>query len=412
MFSMQWGTVSGRMTSFRPPGCGAARGSREFDDGTSRPSAPSRARRLCVPLDVTIPDRIHVGSSTLSYSTPSSSPSAFMNTPYMGAWALASWNAQGLAASSIVRQAAKMSRARALFSSHDILLIQETHGTGKCRALRTARDCKAFWSPGVHGEAGVGAWVKESFLRKVEGLSGGHAWLFDVVPDRAAILRCWGMEGKVQVGVVYLHTGNSGGRRERTDTMRRLVDAMSCWGPALNIIAGDFNFVVDPKDRFSGDPPTHTGAGDQAEASDVARFLERLGMRELEQDKFTYRFADCRSRLDRVYTNMGGHEWLDRDIGCVALDWDDNTSRHRPVAAYRRSSSAHDVTAMPIQPGDIGWGSMEQQGEAPLPREPAEGRRKSHRSPAPAAYEGSRKIGDPAHGPGAPRCTGGSDFEW
>eukprot|EP00972_Heterocapsa_arctica_P002622 384719-Heterocapsa_arctica.AAC.1 len=65
--------------------------------------------------------------------------------------------------------------------------------------------------------------------------------------------------------------------------------------------------------------------------------LGRIGLQELEQGEFTYRFDGCRSRLDRMYTNMGRYEWMDRDIGCVALDWDDRTSRHRPVAGYRKS---------------------------------------------------------------------------
>jgi DNA-binding FrmR family transcriptional regulator len=60
-------------------------------------------------------------------------------------------------------------------------------------------------------------------------------------------------------------------------------------------------------------------------------------LKEIEQNEFTYRFESCRSKLDRIYTNIEQYEWLDRDISCVALNWDDGLSRHRPIAGHRRS---------------------------------------------------------------------------
>eukprot|EP00972_Heterocapsa_arctica_P021121 3108005-Heterocapsa_arctica.AAC.1 len=51
---------------------------------------------------------------------------------------------------------------------------------------------------------------------------------------------------------------------------------------------------------------------------------------------------------------MGRYEWLDRDIGCVALDWDDRTSRHRPVAGYRKSRRAKEEGEAQIRPEMIG----------------------------------------------------------
>ena len=175
-----------------------------------------------------------------------------MEKPYIGDWAISSWNAQGLLASSIERQQQKLWRARCLAATQDIVVLQETHGNkGKCRGLRTAKGLMPFWSNGPGGEAGVGAWVKEEFLRKFDSGGGGHRWIPDVVPGRAAILRCWSSEGKLQIGMVYLHTGHSGGRAERLDTLQRLVAELEAWGRALTIITGDFNFVVDKMDRIS-----------------------------------------------------------------------------------------------------------------------------------------------------------------
>eukprot|EP00972_Heterocapsa_arctica_P048833 7193266-Heterocapsa_arctica.AAC.1 len=91
-------------------------------------------------------------------------------------------------------------------------------------------------------------WVRESFLKKIEGGWGKHEWV-DVILGRAAVLRCWGPEGKLQVGMVYLQTGNSGGQAERVATMRKLVAELGKGGKALNIVTGDFNYVVDKMDR-------------------------------------------------------------------------------------------------------------------------------------------------------------------
>ena len=71
-------------------------------------------------------------------------------------------------ASSVLKQQVKMRRARKLAASRDVLVMQETHGNeGKCRALRTLIGYKAFWSNGTVGEAGVGAWIKEDFLKRL-----------------------------------------------------------------------------------------------------------------------------------------------------------------------------------------------------------------------------------------------------
>ena len=55
-----------------------------------------------------------------------------------------------------------------------------------------------------------------------------------------------------------------------------------------------------------------------------------------------------------LYTNIGRYEWMDRDIGCVDLDWDDGTSRHRPIVGFRRSRMLAEPDAKPIQDEDVG----------------------------------------------------------
>ena len=252
------------------------------------------------------------------------------------------------------RQAKKMARAKGMAVYRDILILTETHGnTGKSRARRVPLGFKAFWGNGLEGEAGVGAWVKEEFLTKVMGEDGGYD-LVNVDPGRAAVLRIWGTEGRLQVGMVYLQTGNSGGRAERTATLRKLFAELAKGGKTLTILTGDFNFVMDKMDRVNGTPPKFTGGGDEGEAKNMNIMLKQAGLQELEQSEFTYRFEECRSRIDRMYTNMGRYEWLDRDIGCLALDWHNNTSRHRPIAGFRRSSVEKGPGERPIQDHEVG----------------------------------------------------------
>ena len=122
------------------------------------------------------------------------------------------------------------------------------------------------------------------------GEVGGHR-LLEVVPGRAAVLQCWGPEGRLQLGMVYLSTGNSGGRLERIAVVTKLITEMLKGGRSLNIVTGDFNYVPDKLGRFSGDPLGYTGDGDAGEARSMEAQLNRLELQDLEQVAFTYRFG-------------------------------------------------------------------------------------------------------------------------
>lgn len=71
----------------------------------------------------------------------------------------------------------------------------------------------------LDGQAGVGIWVKNKFIQRVCG-AGGIDESIDVFPGRAAIWRGGGQHGQIQIGVVYLHTRNSGGRTEKREVLR------------------------------------------------------------------------------------------------------------------------------------------------------------------------------------------------
>jgi hypothetical protein len=312
------------------------------------------SRSVCLSLDALSAD----GRPAEFVDTPT--PPALQagynsDKPYKGDWALASWNTQGLMAAKTFLQMAKRNKASNLASKKDIFVMQETHGNlGKCRGFRNKAGFRAFWSNGIDGADGVGAWVKEEFLAKICSGGGGHEWL-EVVPGSAAILRCWGPLGRIQIGIVYLPTGASGGNVERQAVILKISSEMNQWKHALQILVGDFNFVVNSRDRYSGDPPSFSGDNDKAEAKQFEKSLLPLGLSEMYQPEPTYRNSkDCRSRLDRIYTNMDTYEWLDREIGCVALDWDDKHSRHRAISAFRKSADMKAPGDIPLQSEDIG----------------------------------------------------------
>lgn len=277
---------------------------------------------------------------------------ARVEKPCGGDGSAACWSAQGLLATDTVKQQVKVKRATILAAHRGILVMTETHGNeGKRRGRRIPEGFRAFWSNGGEGKAGISAWVMEEFMKKVEGSCGGRAW---VEVCSSTMFGSGRQAPSLQVGVVYLQTGSSGGRKETVTTMRKVVAELEGWGNALTIVTGDFNYVVDKMDRVSGGPPEYSGGAEAREAEDMNALLGRVGLQELEQNEFTYRFEGCRSRLDRIYTNMGRYEWMDRDIGCSALDWDDKASRHRPIAGFSRIKAETEFGERPINSEGVG----------------------------------------------------------
>ena len=286
------------------------------------------SKKICLALDAMIP-------ATTGPKKPDGIEIA--DKQFSGDWAASTWNGQGLLASEAMKQHAKMRRSRELFKMNDALGLTETHGTiGKCAAVRLPPDCQAFWSHGEEGEAGVGIWLKKAFIEKICGKNKSGERI-EVEKGRALIWRGGGEEGRFQIAVVYLHTGNSGGKDERQQVLRAVLRKMEEYGISMNIILGDFNFVMRQEDRFGGESEGFTGQKDKKEAETAEELLKGAGLVEVDQTDYTYRFENMRSRLDRIYANIRPFENLDRDIGCAALEWKDCLSRHRAVSAFKRS---------------------------------------------------------------------------
>lgn len=168
----------------------------------------------------------------------------------------------------------------------------------------------------------------------------------DISPGRAAIWRARGRNEQIQIAVVYLHTGISGGRAERRGVLKQIVGEMGKDEGALNILLGDFNFVTKEEDRVGGDEMAFTRSHDKQEAQDAESILEAANLARVEQNSHSW--------LDRVYTNMRRLEWLDRNISCVALERKDDLSRHRAILAYRRTPQRQEQDYTPLDAASIG----------------------------------------------------------
>jgi len=235
-----------------------------------------------------------------------------------------------------------------LMSTHDIGCWSETHGnTGRGNMWRNPPGCLSWWSPGPSAAtAGVGITIRSEFLRRFDECR--PEVLF---PGRALRLRLSGAQGSLDIISVYFPTGDStheddireagfevGGRTVsnfelREALCRRLALRIRPRDQGVTVIAGDFNFVVNPLDRLCTSSCKNTGGRDHR---DLARWRDLVetpfGFHELFQPEPTYASPDSRSRLDRVYSNQWDTEFMDKAFSSTALRWTPHLSRHRPLS--------------------------------------------------------------------------------
>jgi hypothetical protein len=194
---------------------------------------------------------------------------------------------------------------------------------------------RPFWAHGTTSQAGIGLIIKEEFLNKFNPVTD-TSWEY-IETGRAAVLRLRGPSGALDIFVIYLATGDSGGKMQRAETLRKVAAAMRPREEVLSLIVGDFNFVASARDRFNKQQATWTGQCDEDEQELFSTLIEKEhDMYELEQEHCTHENAFARSRLDRVYTNQHLSEQLDRHSSCAVLDWVSGLSAHRPISFSRR----------------------------------------------------------------------------
>ena len=206
-----------------------------------------------------------------------------------------------------------MRHAGRLLASHDFVGIQETHGIeGRARQVRMPTKCIPFWSHDSQRLAGIGLWVRPSFLQHFNP-TRPEDWE-TLVPGRAAVLRLDGHQGALDLYVIYMPTGDAMPARERIRHV--LTAALRPASQALSLFMGDWNYAAESTGRFDRTTAEWTGSRDTPEQQDFANLFDHC---ELEQEEYTHDSALGRSRLDRVYSNHDLADQLDRTWGCSVL---------------------------------------------------------------------------------------------
>ena len=226
------------------------------------------------------------------------------------------------------------------------------------------QNCTSWWSPGPSIPfAGIGITACSELLSKFDGT---HRWEV-VFPGRAAVLHLTGSLGALDIFSVYFHTGDSipiedlleagydpvtrppSSAELRQALRRRISNHIKPRHSFLSLLSGGFNFVIGPGDRKCIETSGDTGARDRWEVNSWRRLVEkRHGSHELHQPALTYASPSSRSRLDRIYCNQYGVEYLDRTISCTALNWVAELSKHHPVSFRKNIPADNPAKERPI----------------------------------------------------------------
>jgi len=261
--------------------------------------------------------------------------------PFCGSYSGLTWNAQGFFHS----RPKDFSKRRDFFMRHlkgkDFGLVSELHGDPGMSAVFNEYLAKegytGFWHHFNRRRAGVGIVVSNDFLMKFSRKS--PEWI-PVAQGEVSCLRLFGKEGDLDLFSIYMPTGNQareGNLRTARDTLRSKISmTLRPRTHALSILAGDFNYVTDPEDRFTKKTMSWSGGKDECEQLDWASRVEEVhGIHEIYQPMATHDCGLARSRLDRIYSNHHTGDQLDSKYGCACLDWAPHLSSHRPVTFFR-----------------------------------------------------------------------------
>ena len=231
-----------------------------------------------------------------------------------------------------------MSKASRIISKHDFAILEEVHGAdGRIDALRLPPDFTAFWSNHPDASsAGIGIVLKTKFLALFNPVDKDNDW--EVLEEgRAAVLHLRGPHGALDIFCVYLATGSGNLAAARQRTIRKIVAKMHPRSQVLSIMAGDFNFVEQLRDRVTLSTGNWSGANDIVEAKTFKDNIAGLGLHEWDQPNYTCEAGGAMSRIDRFYCNQHLSFQLDKQCSCSVLEWDKSTSTHRAICFARRT---------------------------------------------------------------------------
>jgi len=164
---------------------------------------------------------------------------------------------------------------------------------------------------------------------------------------RVAILHLYGPYGNLEICCVYLDATSSS---ERCRVLKHLGGRMRVPSSTLTVSAGDFNFVMDEKDRWSSEACRWADNGDSRDAEILhEHVLQPFAFHEWEQVHFTCEAKGARARLDRIYINQHLSLQLDHNCSAYVEEWCEGISVHRPVGVSRSKGGNKDLPDKPMQ---------------------------------------------------------------
>lgn len=288
------------------------------------------------------------GGASTSGSFPVTGTSGGINThvPFTGELRAATWNTQALLAANTHRHFQKRNRARARILKNDFVCFQEAHAQeGRTLALQLPENHCAVWANGTTRQGGIGIVLKHSLLRmfdSVDPLSD-----FEIVEGgRVAILHLRGPYGDLDICCSYLDANFSS---ERSRTIRKLAAKVRPRSSTLTVLAGDFNFVTDRKDRWSTQAERWAENRDSKDTEVLDDcLLQPFGLHEWEQTHFTCDPKGARARLDRMYVNQHISVQLDHNSRAYFEKWCPDLSTHRPVGIARVKGGGKALSEKPM----------------------------------------------------------------
>jgi exonuclease III len=264
-----------------------------------------------------------------------------INIPCLLDYSGVTWNTQALMTQNPGKQTAKLNKVKKLALKHDMIGLQEVHGTdGREVSFNGIDTHKQLWSHGSRSQAGIGLWMRKTFLEKFNDITE-HSW-DEIEPGRVGRLRLQGPNGNLDIFVVYLQAGsNIENRADRLASMKLISNHIAPKEHTLSVMMGDWNFAHNPEDRWCFENKAWTGAADKPDANHFNNLIaKKHGMHEWLQPTLTHRCKTSISKLDRIYTNHSIYDQLDRAYGCTTLP-ETTLSSHRPVTFSRRTPN-HD----------------------------------------------------------------------
>ena len=175
--------------------------------------------------------------------------------PFHGELAICTWNSRALFGVDLVRASAKQSFVQGLIADHDVLGLEEVHGSYEFTKnfdskLRHSHRC--FWSfLENHGAGGVGIIVKLAFMANFASVVQEV-----LINGRCISVHCVGDLGSVLFVVVHIEPAWS--HLQKVAFLQAIRRKTHAQNECLVYIFGDFNFDAADDKAYNLDTGTYS----------------------------------------------------------------------------------------------------------------------------------------------------------